>query len=95
MKRALSEVPTYTMPSRTAGVPITHNWHCLGGRERQPYAALYTTLGCPYHCSFCCIQAPFKSGERADVDALLIRRAVFFAPLLNDHFSKPVSVSSA
>jgi anaerobic magnesium-protoporphyrin IX monomethyl ester cyclase len=42
-----------------------HNWHCLGGRERQPYAALYTTLGCPYHCSFCCIQAPFKSGENA------------------------------
>jgi radical SAM superfamily enzyme YgiQ (UPF0313 family) len=42
-----------------------HNWHCLGGRARQPYAALYTTLGCPYHCAFCCIQAPFKSGERA------------------------------
>jgi radical SAM superfamily enzyme YgiQ (UPF0313 family) len=42
-----------------------HNWHCLGGQERQPYAAIYTTLGCPFHCSFCCIQAPFKSGERA------------------------------
>jgi radical SAM superfamily enzyme YgiQ (UPF0313 family) len=42
-----------------------HNWHCLGGKERQPYAAIYTTLGCPYHCSFCCIQAPFKSGEKA------------------------------
>jgi radical SAM superfamily enzyme YgiQ (UPF0313 family) len=42
-----------------------HNWHCLGGQDRQPYAAIYTTLGCPYHCSFCCIQAPFKSGERA------------------------------
>jgi radical SAM superfamily enzyme YgiQ (UPF0313 family) len=42
-----------------------HNWHCFGGRDRQPYAALYTTLGCPYHCSFCCIQAPFRSGERA------------------------------
>ncbi len=42
-----------------------HNWHCLDGLRRQPYAALYTTLGCPYHCSFCCIQAPFKSGERA------------------------------
>lgn len=46
-----------------------HNWHCMGnvgdGGElaRQPYAAVYTTLGCPYKCSFCCIQAPFKSGE--------------------------------
>ena len=42
-----------------------HNWHCYGELERRPYAALYTTLGCPYHCSFCCIQAPFKDGERA------------------------------
>ena len=41
-----------------------HNWHCFGELQRQPYAALYTTLGCPYHCSFCCIQAPFKSGEK-------------------------------
>ena len=42
-----------------------HNWHCFGGRERQPYVALYTTLGCPFRCTFCCIQAPFKSGEKA------------------------------
>lgn len=42
-----------------------HNWHCFGNLERQPYASLYTTFGCPYHCSFCCIQAPFKSGEKA------------------------------
>ncbi len=41
-----------------------HNWHCFGHLQRQPYAAVYTTLGCPYHCSFCCIQAPFKSGEK-------------------------------
>jgi len=41
-----------------------HNWHCFGGLERQPYASFYTTFGCPYRCSFCCIQAPFKSGER-------------------------------
>ena len=40
-----------------------HNWHCFGEPSRTPYAALYTTLGCPYKCSFCCIQAPFKSGE--------------------------------
>jgi radical SAM superfamily enzyme YgiQ (UPF0313 family) len=42
-----------------------HNWHCFDGMTRQPYAALYTSLGCPCRCSFCCIQAPFKSGEEA------------------------------
>ncbi len=42
-----------------------HNWHCFGGHDRQPYAALYTTLGCPFRCTFCCIQAPFRAGEKA------------------------------
>lgn len=43
-----------------------HNWHCFDNvDEREPYAALYTSLGCPFHCDFCCIQAPFKGGERA------------------------------
>jgi radical SAM superfamily enzyme YgiQ (UPF0313 family) len=41
-----------------------HNWHCFGHLDREPYAAVYTTLGCPYKCSFCCIQAPFKAGEK-------------------------------
>ena len=37
-----------------------HNWHCFDNIERrQPYAVLYTTLGCPFHCSFCCINALF------------------------------------
>ncbi len=42
-----------------------HNWHCFGYRDRQPYAAFYTSLGCPFRCKFCCIQAPFKRGEAA------------------------------
>jgi anaerobic magnesium-protoporphyrin IX monomethyl ester cyclase len=41
-----------------------HNWHCFDDLQRQPYASFYTTFGCPYHCSFCCIQAPFKTGEK-------------------------------
>jgi anaerobic magnesium-protoporphyrin IX monomethyl ester cyclase len=40
-----------------------HNWHAFGYDSRQPYVSLYTTLGCPYKCTFCCIQAPFKGGE--------------------------------
>lgn len=37
-----------------------HNWHCFDNIEkRQPYAVLYTSLGCPFHCSFCCINALF------------------------------------
>ena len=37
-----------------------HNWHCFGHLEaREPYAVIYTSLGCPFKCSFCCINALF------------------------------------
>lgn len=37
-----------------------HNWHCWDHiSDRAYYASLYTSLGCPYRCSFCCINAPF------------------------------------
>jgi len=37
-----------------------HNWHCLGDLESRPnYASISTTLGCPFKCEFCCINAPF------------------------------------
>lgn len=43
-----------------------HNWHCFDDLEhRMPYGAIYTSLGCPYNCIFCCINAPFgKPGIR-------------------------------
>jgi len=43
-----------------------HNWHCFDDLEhRSPYGAVYTSLGCPYNCVFCCINAPFgKPGIR-------------------------------
>jgi radical SAM superfamily enzyme YgiQ (UPF0313 family) len=41
-----------------------HNYHALTG-PRTPYASIYASLGCPYRCTFCCIQAPFKGGRPA------------------------------
>jgi anaerobic magnesium-protoporphyrin IX monomethyl ester cyclase len=41
-----------------------HNWQCFEDLSlRQPYASIYTTLGCPYKCSFCCINAPFGANR--------------------------------
>lgn len=43
-----------------------HNWHCFDDLEqRTPYGAIYTSLGCPFSCVFCCINTPFgKPGIR-------------------------------
>lgn len=43
-----------------------HNWHCFDDiNDRVPYGAIYTSLGCPYSCMFCCINTPFgKPGIR-------------------------------
>jgi anaerobic magnesium-protoporphyrin IX monomethyl ester cyclase len=41
-----------------------HNWQCFGDLpSRQPYASIYTSLGCPYKCTFCCINAPFGTNR--------------------------------
>jgi radical SAM superfamily enzyme YgiQ (UPF0313 family) len=38
----------------------SHNWQGLGNlAARQPYVSIQTSLGCPYKCTFCCINAPF------------------------------------
>jgi anaerobic magnesium-protoporphyrin IX monomethyl ester cyclase len=38
----------------------SHNWHSFAHlNDRKPYASIHTSLGCPFRCSFCCINAPF------------------------------------
>ncbi len=38
-----------------------HNWHSFGRLETiKSYASLQTSLGCPFKCTFCCINAPFE-----------------------------------
>lgn len=38
-----------------------HNWHCFKHLDqRQPYAVIYTSLGCPYNCHYCNIHALYN-----------------------------------
>ncbi|MBU0605248.1 MAG: B12-binding domain-containing radical SAM protein [Candidatus Omnitrophica bacterium] len=37
-----------------------HNWHCFDDPDkRQPYGVIYTSLGCPFNCSFCALRTLF------------------------------------
>lgn len=42
----------------------TANWHSwTNNNEKQPFFSLYTSLGCPFKCSFCMINSPFNQGD--------------------------------
>lgn len=44
-----------------------HNWHCFDHiSQRQPYAVIYTSLGCPNNCTYCNIRTYYdgKPGIR-------------------------------
>ncbi len=43
-----------------------HNWHCFDNlNERDHYAVIYTSLGCPFNCNYCNIHALYgKPGIR-------------------------------
>ncbi len=73
-----------------------HNWHCFGRlHERSPYAVIYTSLGCPFRCHFCCINALFgASGIRyrsigqviEEIDLLVNRYRVRTIKILDELF---------
>lgn len=59
-----NEMPTMAYDLLHMKKYVAHHWHCYGEIPRQPYLAFYASLGCPFKCSFCCIQAPFRNGEK-------------------------------
>jgi radical SAM superfamily enzyme YgiQ (UPF0313 family) len=68
-----------------------HNWHCFEDiNNRQPYASIHTSLGCPYRCSFCCINAPFgKSSYRMWSPDNIIKQ---IDVLVNDYNVKNIKI---
>ncbi len=69
-----------------------HNWHCFDSiHERQPYASIYTSLGCPYKCSFCCIHAPFgKPSYRMWLPETIVKQIDI---LVNEYGIKNIKIS--
>jgi radical SAM superfamily enzyme YgiQ (UPF0313 family) len=56
----LSRLPMPAWDLLPMGKYRAHNWHCFHDiSSRQPYGVIYTSLGCPYNCSFCCINSLF------------------------------------
>jgi len=42
----------------------TANWHSwTNNNQTQPFLSLYTSLGCPFMCRFCMINASFNNGD--------------------------------
>lgn len=74
-----------------------HNWHCFDHiHARQPYAVIYTSLGCPFHCEFCCINSIFGgSGIRyrspdlviQEIDQLVSRWGIRNIKLMDEMFA--------
>jgi len=73
-----------------------HNWHCFGHlNQRNPYAIIYTSLGCPFSCRFCCINSIFgkrgiryRSPERVveEIDLLVKNYRVKNIKILDEMF---------
>lgn len=68
-----------------------HNWHCFGHiTQREPYAVIYTTLGCPFRCHFCCTNALFGShGIRYRSPELVVREIDM---LVNTHGIRNIKI---
>lgn len=74
-----------------------HNWHCFDRLDqRRPYGVVYTSLGCPFGCTFCNVSAlydgrpgvRFRSPARAaaDVDLLATEYGVRNIKILDELF---------
>ena len=75
-----------------------HNWHCFDHiDQRKPYAVIYTSLGCPFNCTYCNIHAlyrgkpgiRFRSPEKvvAEIDLLVRNYKVRNIKIIDELFA--------
>ncbi|MDD5348148.1 MAG: radical SAM protein, partial [Candidatus Omnitrophica bacterium] len=73
-----------------------HNWQCFGSSFRQPYAILYTSIGCPFDCNYCCVNTVygkpgirFRSPEKVleELDYLVANYKVRYIRITDDNFT--------
>lgn len=68
-----------------------HNWHSWSNKnQRKPYGIIYTSLGCPYNCSFCCINAIFGPHKIRYRDPNLVIKEIDF--LVNNYGVKNIKI---
>lgn len=73
-----------------------HNWHCFGYESREPYAVVFTSMGCPFNCSYCSVNAVYgRSGFRTrspenfveEIDLLVGKYGIKHAEIVDDTFT--------
>ncbi len=73
-----------------------HNWHCFGYDSRQPYAVVFSSMGCPFNCSYCSVNAVYgRSGFRTrspenfveEIDLLVNKYGIKHAEIVDDTFT--------
>lgn len=56
----LNELPPVNWSLMNPNKYRAHNWHCFNDiNNRKPYGVIWTTMGCPFNCSYCVIHAIF------------------------------------
>lgn len=67
-----------------------HFWHAEFSHEkRTPFAAIYTSLGCPFSCEFCMINIVNRVDNQSQVDASFSRGMRFWSTkLIGDELEK-------
>lgn len=63
--RDLDSLPPIDWKDASPTRARAHNWHCLSDLDRRsPYAVLWTSFGCPFHCAYCCINNLYGRREQ-------------------------------